>query len=336
MPKQLLDILQQKLIPWLDRFALTQMVVARKELAEMRPRSGFDYSSRELLGPRRGVRSFSFNRTVAIWPRDHLVEIANPLLTFVVEGRADMPFKDYWLHARQGQGVFIPSHTPRKDGTVPYLHPMNQQSGYCSTLNFTEVRGVICIWRNTSRGKEHISSPESKPVYSLSNHAVQLFEQMQYHFSEMGSEDEAICEHLLKAFLRTLEKELQEERYLQTGPSWVSHFPDLNERDSIEEAKKYIRSHLHEPLTLQSVAHQFCMSRTQFAARFHQETGLTFNDFVTRCRIERAKVLLRETECTLTFICHNIGFRSLTYFRRLFIRKVGVPPLEYRENHHHK
>lgn len=336
MPKQVLELLQQKIIPWVEQFGLSQIVVARHTLSEMHTRFGFEYSPRRVLGPRCRVRAFTFNMTTAKWPRDHLIETANPLLTFILEGEADMRFKDYWLRARRGQAVFTPSHTPRKDGSVPYLHPRNQQFGYCSTLNFSVVRGFISIWRNYSRGKTHEGEPGKKHLYILNNHAVQLLQQLEFHFVQTDSGSEIICGHLLKAFLAILEKDLQEERCLQEEPAQKSIFLNHENHDPIVEAQRYIRAHFYETLTLQSMARHVCMSRAQFAAQFHQKSGQTFNDFLTQRRIEHAKVLLQETDCTLTFICHNIGYHSLTYFRRLFIRKVGIAPLEYRKKHKYK
>ncbi len=117
MSESILRILQNKLLPWVERDGLEQIAIARAKLRDMKRSPRFEYSPRKLLGSRVGVRSFSFNGTTATWPQDHLLETPLPLLLFVTSGKADMPFGNYWLHAAEGQGVFALAHVPRKDGT---------------------------------------------------------------------------------------------------------------------------------------------------------------------------------------------------------------------------
>jgi len=119
MPESVLDILQEQIVPQIDQFGLSQLMVARAALAEMPQRTPFRFTPQPLLGPRQGVRSFTFGMTTAKWPKDNLVETSCPLLTFILEGDADMRFGDYWLHATAGQGVFALADVPRKAGQVP-------------------------------------------------------------------------------------------------------------------------------------------------------------------------------------------------------------------------
>lgn len=336
MSQALLEILETKLTPWIDQFHLSQVVVARQRLAEMPLRPAFRYTPRKILGPRQGVQSFTFSENTAKWPRDHLLESPHPLLTFILEGNADMRFRDYWLHAREGQGVFALAHVPRKAGKIPYLHPERLANGYCLTINFSEVRGHVRIWLNRSQGNSHQDVQEIAPVYMLDNRSVQLLRQMQFHFVQKSSDDNPICLHLLKAFLLTLQDDLQTKRFVQAGILHEAEHHKNQGYDPIGEAQKYIRSHLREPLTLQSVAREVRMTRTQFAQQFKEETGQTFNQFVTTCRMEQAKVLLRETDYTLRFVHSQIGYRSLAHFTKIFQKTQNITPRQYREKYRQK
>ena len=79
----------------------------------------------------------------------------------------------------------------------------------------------------------------------------------------------------------------------------------------ISAAQQYIKEHLDENLTQDKVAQVVRLSRTQFIRRFREESGQTFNQFVTACRLAQAKVLLQETEFTINFIYTYI---TKTYF----------------------
>lgn len=330
MQNLILDIIQNKLIPWVESSGIDNIAVAQAKLQEMKRPRHFGYTPQKLLGPRQGVRSFTFGMTTAEWPRDHMLESSSPLLLFITSGNADLRLGDYWLHASEGQGAFVLTDVPRKDGKVPYLHPKNRKTGFCSTLNFTEVRGRLHIWHNHSHGETHEVSKTVKPIYTLDDRALQLLNQMQHLFDKADPGHEVICVHLLKAFLLTLQNDLQAGRFIQPGLLRQTSKVLFDNDDPILQAQQYVRTNLHESLTLQNVARQVYLSRTQFAMRFHQQTRQTFNQFVTQCRMEQAKVLLLETDYTLTFVSVSVGYRSLTYFRQVFLKHFGLSPHEFR------
>lgn len=332
MPESILDIVREQLIPSVERGGLGQIAVARAKLRAVKRSPHFQYTPRKLRGSRVGIRSFSFNMTTAKWPKDHLVEASSPLLIFITSGKADLPFGNYWLHAAEGQGVFVQPNVPRKDGSQPYIHPSNRKSGFCSTINFTDIRGRIRIWCNRSHGDVHEGAKFDEVIFTRDDRAVQLLNQLQYHFSkEDTSKNSAVCRHLLMAFLLTIQSDLKSDNYMRPGLMQNSQRVSMEDFDPISKAQQYVRSHLHENLTLQNVARQVHMARTQFAVRFKQETKETFNTFVTRCRMEQAKVLLEKTDYTLTFVSASVGYRSLTYFHQKFLQEEGVSPREYRE-----
>ncbi len=78
---------------------------------------------------------------------------------------------------------------------------------------------------------------------------------------------------------------------------------------------------------LAKVAHvsPFHLIRT-FAAVF----GETPHRYLQRRRVQRAMVLLRDTDATVTEICLAVGFTSLGTFSRTFTQVVGEPPSRYR------
>lgn len=334
MTDSILGIIQEQLIPWVNSTGIEQIAVAQAKLKEMKCSPHFSYTPQKMLGPRIRVRPSEFMITSAKWPNDHLLETPSPLLLFVVDGKADLHIGDYWLHAAQGQGVFTLSDVPRKDGTQPSLHPKNRKTGYSSTINFSEVRGRLIIWTNRCEGEIFSGFKLPPPIYTIDDHALQLLNQMQHHFSVAEPDSDVICLYLLKAFLLTLASDLKAERFVQLG-TWrnMPRF-SLDNYDPIPKAQEYICTHLTESLTIQKVARQVRMARTQFASRFKEETKLTFNQFVTKCRMEQAKILLRETDYTLLAVCTGVGYNSLAHFNRVFFKYFGISPQHFRETEH--
>ena len=71
-------------------------------------------------------------------------------------------------------------------------------------------------------------------------------------------------------------------------------------------------------------------SPAYFARLFRQATGQTPHQYVIRCRIERAKRLLRETEWPIIEIGHHVGFTDQSYFTAVFRKHVTTTPNAYR------
>jgi len=103
-------------------------------------------------------------------------------------------------------------------------------------------------------------------------------------------------------------------------------------RDSriVRRAKDYIADHKFEPIKLEQIARALNVSTFHFCRRFKLETGLTFVEYLSRVRIEQAKLLLHNTHLPISEIAYEIGFQSLTHFNRTFRKLVGTSPTEYR------
>ncbi|MFD0678508.1 MULTISPECIES: response regulator [unclassified Paenibacillus] len=63
---------------------------------------------------------------------------------------------------------------------------------------------------------------------------------------------------------------------------------------------------------------------------FHQETGLTYSQYLTQYRLTQAKRLLRETHLKMYEICELSGYKDPAYFSRMFKTVEGMSPNDYR------
>lgn len=99
----------------------------------------------------------------------------------------------------------------------------------------------------------------------------------------------------------------------------------------IQKAVDMICLNLREDLTLCTLADQLSVHKSYLSALFKRETGTTLTDFVTDRRIGHAIYLLNTTGEPIQEIASACGIPDLSYFTKIFRRKKGMTPTQYRE-----
>lgn len=91
-----------------------------------------------------------------------------------------------------------------------------------------------------------------------------------------------------------------------------------------------MHSRPEEPWTVASLAQLACVSRSVFSARFTACVGKSPLQYLTECRMRRAKLLLRETNLGIKIIAEKVGYTNESAFSNAFGRATGVSPGAYR------
>ena len=99
----------------------------------------------------------------------------------------------------------------------------------------------------------------------------------------------------------------------------------------INKVCQYIQKHAAEDLPLQKIAALVNLSESAFCKFFKRTTGKTFSDYLVDIRVGHACHLLSESDDPISAIAYRSGFDSLTYFNRVFLRKKGLRPREFRK-----
>ena len=99
----------------------------------------------------------------------------------------------------------------------------------------------------------------------------------------------------------------------------------------ITRAINYIDANLASSLTVDVLCTHLFVSRGYLYKSFHAVFGKTVNGYISERRIQKAKELLRESDASALCIAEAVGFENYTYFTKLFKKRTGLSPKEFRK-----
>jgi transcriptional regulator GlxA family with amidase domain len=111
---------------------------------------------------------------------------------------------------------------------------------------------------------------------------------------------------------------------------FIMHAPPAPDGASLEPLLRWLEENLHEPLTLEDIAHHGALSVRTLNRRFREQTGTTPLQWLLRARVRRAQHLLETTQHPVESIAGKVGFGSATALREHFQRFVATSPRAYR------
>lgn len=106
----------------------------------------------------------------------------------------------------------------------------------------------------------------------------------------------------------------------------------LKEQQRLKSVYAYIEEHYKEKIEILQMAKLTHLTPAAFCRYFKKMTLMTFTEFVNQYRINQAKKRLL-LDNTVTEVCFECGFESLSYFNRIFKKVVGENPLQFKKTY---
>jgi AraC family transcriptional regulator len=101
--------------------------------------------------------------------------------------------------------------------------------------------------------------------------------------------------------------------------------------ERLTRAKDFIYSSYEQEIGLEEMADVACLNQYYFLRQFAKAFHITPHQFLTQRRLDRASSLLKETNQPVAEICTDVGFEDPASFSKLFRKKFGSSPLEFRK-----
>ena len=174
----------------------------------------------------------------------------------------------------------------------------------------------ILLGKIITEAKNAFSSPLGKP------HTAQLIRKEQQVFG---------AEQLIQNYLEELLIALIREGGNTPSLEQPSPFnDDTNSR--LAAICDYLERNVEGRVTFQELCRQFSVSESSMKKIFREGIGSGAMDFYNRCKIDRAKKMIREKEENFTEIADRLGYNSVQYFSRHFKKATGMTPSQYAES----
>lgn len=117
------------------------------------------------------------------------------------------------------------------------------------------------------------------------------------------------------------------------GQSQFSPLLEIQASDNtqVQVVQQYMLDNLDVDHCVESLAQRVHMSPRNLSRIFSRECGVGLIAFLNHARIDAARTMLESTQHSITEIARSCGFDGANALRRVFVRRLGVSPLEYRQ-----
>ena len=258
---------------------------------------------------------FGMHRTPPLYDygpgvRDH------HLIHFVFSGCGDVTLGSRRFHAEGGELFFIPS------GAVSYYQADERTPWIYAYLGF-DGPWVDALLEETGLDEEHPLS-DMRDMAKMYGIVTAMLREM---FSPCG-------------YMQLLSGALQLMGELRAGPPARAPHASalrfetgrLDADNRINEVITYLEQHYSKPLSVQALADQMKISRSYLSQQFKKHAGCSIKTYITRLRMERARMFMIDSRLSLRTIAEQCGYDDPLFFSRVFKNTYGLSPKHYRES----
>ncbi|MCL4516316.1 MAG: response regulator [Firmicutes bacterium] len=111
----------------------------------------------------------------------------------------------------------------------------------------------------------------------------------------------------------------------------IEAFRRNKNRLDIRGVQTHIDRHFQDPISLETIAQHFFISKEHLSRAFKTFTGENISDYIIRRRMEKAKELILEQRLAIKHVAEMTGYTDLAYFYRVFKKYYGLTPGELRK-----
>lgn len=195
---------------------------------------------------------------------------------------------------------------------------------------------------------------QTKLYEELVSHHMRMNCDIRYHYCVMRDMLEKAAEYLYPGAMEKPWEQsgtdffMQAETFAEMKDEMIRRIEQLFEKQNEKKDKnktennftvsrvtEYIQEHYAEQdLSIAKLADFVYLTPTYLSAVFKKQTGLTIGQYLLEVRVENAKQKMRDPQLKFYQVSEMVGYEDANYFAKIFKKKTGVTPTEYKESLH--
>lgn len=255
-----------------------------------------------------------------------LLRFDKPVLATMIQGKKVMHLDDMnSFDFLPGESLILPSNELM---CIDFPEAQLQDPTRCLAMSINEdkLMNIISFLNETmpkADGKEWTFTDYN--FHFTNDTAIhQIIHRLLFLFTENHPSKDVFADFMLQELIIRI---LQAE----TRKVYEEKSTELSSDNRIAFIVKYIREHLHESLTVDSLSGKLHMSESNFYRVFKNEMGISPIDYINSERLKLACSLLNDSNKQIKEISSACGFNSESYFTRLFKRVYNMTPGQYQK-----
>jgi len=161
------------------------------------------------------------------------------------------------------------------------------------------------------------------PISKFMNYALSGF--IHHANTESPTSSEFLCTELKQLILYALQNNASTQENPSISTPMQQHFED----EMLNEITHYINERVEMSLNIDTICDKFGISRSTLQILFKKHLNTSPKHYMNARKLERSKILLKESSYTISQISDLLGFTTIHYFSRKFKQEYGVAPSEY-------
>ncbi|MEK3682924.1 AraC family transcriptional regulator [Paenibacillus sp. FSL R10-2736] len=272
--------------------------------------------------------------------RDQSLELLEHSVTIGVSDLADAPervalrlFEAMEVIKRRminGAGSIMYWHD-EEDGSRKYL---DSESSERRILNFLDAGELAGIFKELQSIRSQIASEENISYDNIMFIYYQLMGATIKHLREnhISTGRMVMGRGNVYSILAAMDTLDELEEYLHGFFTEIVQSLDrsTSETNHAERIIHYLKKNFREEIVFEDMAKEIGISYSYMRKIVYEQTGNSMIDFVNQLRIEKAKELLLDTECSIKQIAAEVGYYNVQSFNRFFRKYEGMPPSSFK------
>lgn len=244
----------------------------------------------------------------------------------VIKGTGTRFIGDDIRHFEEGDTVFLGPNMP---------HLWRSDRPYFEKESQLQTEGIVVYFKEDFLGNDFFEKPEMFDIKSFLKNSERGLDLTGTLGAEMlGDLNELLgltgFEGISK-LLNILHKLSVTDDYQYISSSNYTNTHKISETERMRIVHEYVLKHFKENINLSTVASLSNMTEAAFCRYFKRRTNKTFSDFVKEIRIGNACKILQNEQKSISQICYESGYNTVSNFNNQFKLLKGVSPLQYQK-----